>query len=85
MDKIFDKDEFQEIFNNEVALRNLVRRDVEICHKVLYHELSKHAHGNDGMIVIPKADLNSNERAALVSLMKLQNTWRSGPLGWREE
>ena len=80
--------DFRAIFDKEVALRHLVRKDVERCHKNLYHELSKHAHGNDGSVVIRKADFTLNEHAALISLMKFQDTWKFEgvpPLKWREK
>jgi hypothetical protein len=75
---------FQIIMNKEVAIKQLVAKDVERCVKCLYHEVSKHAHGNTGDITIREADYNPNEYVALITFLKLQDLW-SHPLTWKEE
>ena len=66
---------FKDIMAKEVARRTLFQRDVERCIKALYHELSKHAHGNDGEIKIRESDYTPSKCAALVSFFKLQDKW----------
>ena len=75
LDALAALDAFKEIMAEEVASRKLVARDVERCIKALYHELSKHAHGNDGEIIIRASDFTPSECAALVSFFKLQDKW----------
>lgn len=40
--------------------------DVERCRKNIYHERSRHAHGNEGTILIREQDLTANEAAAVI-------------------
>jgi hypothetical protein len=51
-------------------------KDVDSCTKVLYHELSKHAHGNMGQLVVMDTEHAMTEVAAIESvfctLKKLQ-------------
>lgn len=44
--------EFQKIYHREIEAGELTLSDVERCLCNIYHELSKHAHGNDGVIPI---------------------------------
>ena len=46
--------------------------------------LSRYGHGNDGKIVLKESYHPDNERAGLVAIMKVQDTW-DHPLVWREE
>ncbi|KAG0642990.1 hypothetical protein HOY80DRAFT_1035100 [Tuber brumale] len=66
--------DFNDILKKVVQERRLVHQDVKSCFRDLYHLVSKHAHGNDGMIAIRGADYTENERAALVVFLMLQKT-----------
>ena len=84
LDELSRLEAFDVIVTAEIASRKLVKEDVLQCSRCIYHEVSKHAHGNDGTITIRKKDYTSNEIAVLVSFMKLQATL-SEPLVWKEE
>ena len=72
---------FQEIYDQEISSMKLRKVDVERCRKNLYHEVSKHAHGNDGTIRIRKKDFVPDELAAVVSYFKMQDDWEDA-LKW---
>jgi hypothetical protein len=75
--------DFKKILQAEVANRKLVLKDVEACVPNIYHEVSKHAHGNTGVIELNRDEYTVNELAALVSFFRLQKQW-SNPLVWKE-
>lgn len=75
--------EFGAVYAYEIAARKLARQDVERCRRNIYHELSKHAHGNEGTILIRRMDFTPNEVAAVVSYYKLQDGWGDA-LAWLE-
>lgn len=83
IDRLAQTPEFQKVFREEVARRGLRPQDVIPCLAVVYHECSKHAHGNDGIITIRAKDYIDNERAALATILKVQEGWVDG-LQWRE-
>jgi hypothetical protein len=56
-----------------------VQKDVLGCVGTLYPEVSKHAHGNVGVITLRGSNFTPCEFTALFSLFKLQDTW-SDPL-----
>ncbi|CUS15412.1 unnamed protein product [Tuber aestivum] len=74
---------FKKILAGEIKARGLDEKDVQSCIPLVYHECSKRAHGNTGMITIYSEDHTSNECAALVAFLKLQSGWGGG-LKWRE-
>lgn len=65
--------EFCTVYADEIAARMLALQDVERCRKNIYHELSKHAHGNEGTILIGRMDFTPNEVVAVVSYYKMQD------------
>jgi len=75
--------EFQNVFNAEVAHRGLCPHDVTSCLEVVYHQLSKYAHGNDRIMTLRTEDHLDNERAALAIILKVQENWPDG-LSWKE-
>ncbi|KAG0642238.1 hypothetical protein HOY80DRAFT_1107981, partial [Tuber brumale] len=84
INKMAKQQGFKTALNCVVQERGLVLGEVVTCVRNVYHELSKHAHGNNGTIVIRHEDHTRNEVAALVTIFKAQ---RQGPgaLAWREE
>lgn len=51
---------------------------------ILYHELSKHAHGTTGRIVLDHAHHRSVEVAAIATILRTQKGWGTG-LRWSEK
>lgn len=84
LDKIFELNEFRKILRQELASRGLKELDVGRCLSILYPVLSGYAHGNDGHIVHRGLYHWENERAGLVSLLRVQGTWKD-PQAWMEE
>jgi len=86
LNELAKRPEFQAILEREVAERRLVLLDVQQAIKGLYGLVSRHAHGNDGKIIILRKPFGSNERAGMACFMKLQQRpgWPN-PLEWREE
>ncbi|CUS07026.1 unnamed protein product [Tuber aestivum] len=84
LDEIAETGDFIAVRDKVVQERGLERERVIACIHSIYHEVSKHAHGNDGTIVVRAIDFTPNERAALVTFLKLQSTWKN-PLVWQEE
>lgn len=58
--------------------------DIFICVEHLYHEHSKHAHGNDTTITIRAKHYTPGEAAMLITFFKLQDKWNHA-LPWRPE
>ncbi|KAG0135083.1 hypothetical protein HOY82DRAFT_537017 [Tuber indicum] len=84
LNELAQKTELQKILEQEVQERRLVYSNVDRCFPHLYHCVSKHARGNDGIIIIIREqDFSPNERAALIVLLKLQQDW-TYPLEWKE-
>lgn len=75
--------EFCTVYADEIAARKLALQDVERCRKNIYHELSKHAYGNAGTILIRRMDFTPNVVAAVVSYYKMQDAWGDA-LAWLE-
>ncbi|KAG0642996.1 hypothetical protein HOY80DRAFT_998055 [Tuber brumale] len=78
------KKELVDILEKVVQERHLIYMHVDKYFPYLYSRVSTLAHSNDSVIVIRAAQFASNERAALVALLRLQSKW-SYPLNWREE
>ncbi|KAG0637884.1 hypothetical protein HOY80DRAFT_1081617 [Tuber brumale] len=84
IDKMAKLEDFKTALSRTVRDRRLVLSDVEDCVHHVYHELSKHAHGNNGSIVIRHKDHTKNEVAALVAIFKAQAAG-PGRIAWRED
>jgi len=67
--------EYKALFRSEVAARRLAPDQVKGCVSGLYHTVSKHAHGNDRVVILKASDYAVNELTALVVFFKLQSTW----------
>ncbi|CUS09337.1 unnamed protein product [Tuber aestivum] len=79
-----DRDDFAVLVRQEVLARGLVLRDVMGCAHTLY-KVSERASGNDdSKIIIRASEFTSDERAAMVTFMKLQGGWRRA-LDWVED
>ncbi|KAG0634866.1 hypothetical protein HOY80DRAFT_1053582 [Tuber brumale] len=83
LNEIANTEAFSKVLKKELATRNLLEMDVKRCIAVLYHEASKHAHGNNGKITIYYKDHVENEWAALVTFFKVQSGWKDC-LKWEE-
>src|SRR5947209_4324357 len=77
--------QFKAIMESEVNQWNLVMGDVEACRSRIYHELSKHAHGNSGIITIRGKDMIPAECTAVICYLNLHETWPGPHLEWNEE
>jgi len=56
LNRLVMTNEFQKVLKAEVAQRGLESEDVIPSLQVVYHEVSKHAHGNDGAITLCTTD-----------------------------
>ncbi|KAG0132959.1 hypothetical protein HOY82DRAFT_557116 [Tuber indicum] len=83
LDELAKTADFENLLAKEIVTRHLVKKDVRHCIAVVYHEASKHAHGNSSMITIYEEDHTVNERAALATFLGVQAGWPDG-LKWRE-
>lgn len=83
LDALATTQEFQKIYIREIEARGLMKPDVERCRRHIYHDLSKHAHGNDGVIQVRHADFTVNEVTAVVAYYKIQDNWKDC-IQWEE-
>lgn len=83
LDELAKTPEFQKIYRREIEAHGLTLPDVERCRRNIYHELSKHAHGNDGVLQIRHKDFTVNERAAVLAYYKMQDEWKDC-MKWEE-
>ncbi|KAG0137472.1 hypothetical protein HOY82DRAFT_649156 [Tuber indicum] len=83
LDELAKTAKFKKLLAQEIAARRLVKKDVDRCVAVVYHEASKHAHGNCRMITIYQEDHTTNECAALATFLGVQGEWPDG-LKWKE-
>jgi len=83
LDHLAEREDFQAILQEEVAAHKLVYDDVWSCVKKIYHEVSKHAHGNTEPIVLDRRYYTPNELVVLTAFFRLQEKW-SGALEWKE-
>ena len=51
--------------------------------KSLYHEVSKHVHGNTGLIALDEKQFTPGELVVLISFFRLRDEWGNA-LEWRE-
>lgn len=75
LDSLSKNTDFVSMYNHEIEAGRLRHADVEKCRKSLYHEVSKHAYGNDEVITIRAVDFVPTKLAALISYYKLQDSW----------
>lgn len=83
LDELAKTPGFLKIYRREIEARRLTLPDVERCRRNIYHEVSKHAHGNDGVIRICHTDFTVNETAAVLAYFKMQDSWKDC-LKWEE-
>jgi hypothetical protein len=76
------RSDFNEILLEEVDKRKLVLKDVWACVDKIYHEVSKHAHGNREPIQLKVEEFTKNELVVLISFFRLQKKW-SYALEWQ--
>src|SRR4051794_35515512 len=81
LDELALTDEFVILLRNEGEARGLRLLDVWTCVGDLYHEVSKHARGNDGCIALHEEHYTSDGFAVLVAYFKVQDKWTQ-PLQW---
>lgn len=56
---------------------------VDRCRRYIYYELSKLAHGNNGVIQVRHADFTTNVAAAVIAYYKMQDIWKDF-IQWEE-
>ncbi|KAG0632564.1 hypothetical protein HOY80DRAFT_1067778 [Tuber brumale] len=83
LDELAKTERFQTRLAAEVATRHLIKKDVARSIAGLYHQVSRLAHGNSGMITIFEEDHTPNERAALATFLGVQGEWKDC-LRWKE-
>ena len=76
--------EFKDIAERVSKERGIHMEDLIACTDYIYHEHSKHAHGNDSIITIRAKNYTPGEVAALVTYLRLQEKWPYA-LIWRLE
>ncbi|PUU72404.1 hypothetical protein B9Z19DRAFT_1197583 [Tuber borchii] len=78
--------EFTKVLREEVEARGLVLEDVDTCVREIYWDLlpSPPSYDRDETIVIRDVDFTAEQRAALVTFMKVLDKWEF-PWSWREE
>ena len=64
--------EFQQILLEVIEEHNLVPRDVQQCVDKIYHEVSKHAHGNSGFILFKESEFTRGELGVLTSFFRFK-------------
>ncbi|KAG0633483.1 hypothetical protein HOY80DRAFT_1133180 [Tuber brumale] len=85
IDEMAKQEDFQDALAEVVKkTSDLVLEDVKSCVPHVYHKLSKHAHGNNGCIIIRHGDHTVNEVAALATIFRTQEELGNG-IPWREE
>jgi len=85
LDALIELPEFTKALHEEVQARGLVLEDVTTCAKSIYFRLLYHKYDLDKTIVISDVDFTAEERAALITFMKVQSKWPVWALPWREE
>lgn len=83
LDALAQLPDFAAIAEEEAGERGLDLDDILRSAQDLYHAVSKHAHGNDGIILVRTHEYSPEECAALVAYLRLQDGW-SCPLAWEE-
>jgi hypothetical protein len=60
--------DYEECLRGIMQRRNLRKEDVNLCARVLYHELSKHAHGNTEELLLHYKEHTTTEVAAIEAI-----------------
>jgi len=85
---VAQRPEFTTVLNEEVLARKLNAKDVIACVGHLYAKAYNPRDGNDdahtNVIILRTAKFEENERAALVTFLKVQSKWAC-PHDWRED
>jgi len=84
LEGLIELPEFKEIVRKEARARGLVRKDVVDCAKSIYTELLPPVYRRNETFIIRDTDFTLRERAALVTLLKMQSKWPQALL-WRED
>jgi hypothetical protein len=83
LNKLAKRPDFKNLLQIQVTQCKLVLKDVEACVPNIYHEVSKHAHGNTGVVELRGNDYTVNDLAVLAAFFELQKQW-TNPLVWKE-
>ena len=88
LDELAKSGEFTTILNQEVQARKLNVMNVMAWVNDIYYKVSKRTKGNDdivndNIIIVRTPKYNDNERAALVTFLKVKDNWPN-PLDWKE-
>ena len=67
--------EFKDIAERVSKERGIHMEDLIACTDHIYHEHSKHTHGNDFIITIRAKNYTPGEVAAPVTYLRLQEKW----------
>jgi len=84
--ELAEQPEFTKVLHEEVQARGLVREDVAARARSIYFDLLPPSPScdRDETIVIRDVDFTAEERAALVTFMKVQSKWVCAS-PWRED
>ncbi|KAJ1548469.1 hypothetical protein HK096_001867 [Nowakowskiella sp. JEL0078] len=85
VENLMNEEEFREILKEQAQKRSLRVNDVDACVKALYHELSKHAHGNIAKLVVSQKEHTPTEVAAIVSVFQFLKKRNFLLVEWSEE
>lgn len=83
INRLAKTEEFRTALDLEAEERGLRPQDISSCVKLVYNELSQHAHGNNRNIVVRTKDYGTNMLAAIITILKVQKGWIGG-LEWQE-
>ncbi|KAG0644279.1 hypothetical protein HOY80DRAFT_1133179 [Tuber brumale] len=75
IDEMAKLQRFKTVLDKQVEARRLVPRDVKICVRHAYHEVSKHTHGNDITDATTYKDCTASEAAVLDTLLRVPEKW----------
>ena len=84
--QLSEQPEFTKVLHEEVEARGLVLEDVVECVTSIYWDLlpPPPSYDRNDTIVIRDVDFTAEQRAALVTFMKVQSKWQC-PRSWRED
>jgi len=83
INRLAQTEEFRTALDFEAEEWGLWPQDISSCVKLVYNELSQHAHGNNRNIVVRTKDYEANMLAAIITILRVQEAWIGG-LGWQE-
>ena len=82
--ELAEQPEFTKVLHEEVQARGLVYEDVAACVRSIYFTRLLPSCNRDETIVIRDVDFTAEERAALITFMKVQSKWACAS-PWRED